>query len=214
MEEVEKDNEQVIKPDTKNTDKNIELAQESLIKSISPQNYEINSNFKSNFQSSKPQAIKYINNCIYINKDKLSNSIGLNEGLKPGNYKAKNEKISSPINQMNFSTGLKNNSGSGSGNGKNQTGQLNTQGFSSKIANIDNNNPIPTSSLKKNPDMNNFATSHLKTNNNQNFGKGLLKLNENKLVTEPNTFDKVNFPSTGFSSNKFGAGKFLSKEYK
>lgn len=54
--ESEKDNnyEQVIKPEVKNTDKNFELAQESIMKSItSSGNYDISNNFKSGFQGSE-----------------------------------------------------------------------------------------------------------------------------------------------------------------
>lgn len=211
IDESEKDNEQVIKPDTKNTDKNIELAQESLIKSISPPSYD---NLKSSLVTSMDVLFKWPHNLIiFIDKFPNHNS-NFNENLanqKVGSFKVKTEKGTSPNNQMNL-TNLKTNSNSGSGSNKNLTAasQLNNQGFSSKIANVDN-----LSSLKKNIDMNNFninQTSHLKSNNTQNLAKGLSRLNDNKAPGEGPSFEKTNFTTSAYG--KYPAGKYTAKDFK
>ena len=106
-----------------------------------------------------------------------------------------------------------NNNGSGSGSNKGMAGQINSnsQGFSSKVAGMDN-----MSSLKKNVDMNSFnvgqATSHLKSNNTQNLAKGLSRLNDNKPAGDGLSFEKSNY--TGNVYGKYPPGKFQPKDYK
>lgn len=141
-----------------------------------------------------------------------NNNSNFTDGLlnQKGSFKTKNEKVTSPVNQINLAS-LKSNNLNNGAKGMAPPSN-NNQGFSSKVTGFDNS----LSSLKKNVDMNSFninqATSHLKSNNTQNLTKGLSRLNDNKPAGDGPSFEKTNF--TGNVYGKYPPGKFQPKDYK